>query len=289
MDELNIRQYARFERLVDAIWIDRNFSSGMVVFGSTNEGSAYQGFYTDHRGGNFIRSFSYHESDKRFVWDVHPQSTSLQLQDLPQNVFKSIMQCVASSFSGVAFNLDARTMQGLDLSSFGIDRLTRQALLGCHYRNNAIEVRMSTQETCTSFSGFRDLRKWLAEPVSQYFIHDSCPRYSLSKSDTVSSFVFKFDLGTVSACHKSLQVEMFEFIRLTWGLDIRTMIHVCIKGTRNGTTYVERTPFKLNLLRQRCFICLSWIITTHSHLPVATVSSNLDERRRLHQPAYISS
>jgi hypothetical protein len=117
----------------------------------------------------------------------------------------------------------------------------------------------ANQETRTSFSSFQSLRRSIAERRSFLFLPTSAWVGSVHLPYTVT---LQFQVTeAVSLC--SLEVDVVDFIRLTFDMDTQTMIQFSLETKDDECLRKETFSISLRLLRQKSFLLLSFLMVHH--------------------------
>lgn len=106
-DELGLRRYAGFGRLIRSIWVDGDDQYGIVNFASPADILHYHEDKNAYEVGVSSRDFVRSSNDGRLVWGPTREQKSSRLKQLPGTILKTIMRyTVPGTLDFIVFDLD---------------------------------------------------------------------------------------------------------------------------------------------------------------------------------------
>lgn len=102
---------------------------------------------------------------------------------LPINIQGRILRYAFNSDECIRFDLQKRTVTGLDTVLLGLDRESRYHVLDTVKRFHKVALRMETSMSCTDFDGVAALQEWLASPFQWTIVQNRSSWSSLHDKD----------------------------------------------------------------------------------------------------------
>ncbi|KAF3002597.1 hypothetical protein E8E13_008470 [Curvularia kusanoi] len=260
-DHLHLRRYSRFERLATSLHMRFQMDSTIpgpypdliwLRFGS--RGCLYTIFNIDEHDGNLSLSF---ETTRRH----------LTLDQLPHASQSRIMQSVLAQ-KKIIFDLDKRTVTGLQNAALQINRHFREIAQCCLASSSQFTVKMVASEAKTSFQDFERLRDWADGSYGQ-IISD----YSYD-TDTAPPLRILLYIDSPDTTLRGLRIDVKCFIFVTWLLRDGTIVRISTISSKTIQQTEEVYETNLQTLRRRCFILLSAMLLQNPNytiLPAPTI------------------
>jgi hypothetical protein len=248
-DTLNLMRYGRFERLLSNIWVRRNLDWGWIVH-------PIPSYQTYPRGeAEVVQTFDIIRSPKSkslgLEWGSWEYSSKLHM--LPLRIQVRIRTCASRSEDNILFDLDRQTVHGLEFGPLHLNREFRRSMHQQAANGSQMTVAFATNEVRTDFSDYANLRRWLEHPISK--VYPTSDRLKISSLPPRIALNFNIEHSTALA---DIQVDVTNFIRLTYDLLPQSMVLICIK-TNHGEIRDEHAV-SLEDIRKRCFLYISEIM-----------------------------
>ena len=174
-----------------------------------------------------------------------------------------ILDHVTKDPQEVFFDLDHRTARGTDFGFLHANRETRFRIQREYGRRNQITISMKTDEMRTSFQDWRGLRAWKAESISRlYPSDDNYYSHGMATAEPLSTIELNFISPTIAGL-ADIRIDITEFIRITYKLKARSVIHFRLKRTEESTDYEADYIITLEDLRKKCFLLISPVLERH--------------------------
>lgn len=238
-DILQLKRYRSFG-LLAKVWVEERADQNpqvCVSFGTTTPPDEYD---TSNNGTAVYLSAS--------LTQKH------QLLQLPLWLLRRVCEYVVHSPSGVTYDLDERTVRGLNLSMLQLNSISRKKLCLDIARTNSITLIASTCETETSFGDFSALRSLCTvNPRRDHF--ESAVSLGLRAPRKRSTFLqlklyFKIPKNTTL---KELSIDIQGLMDLIL-MQPRMAIQILLTCTDNGETYSEVLDLDMEKLRMNPFL-----------------------------------
>jgi hypothetical protein len=246
-DQLNLRQYGRFERFslftvmaVNYPEYDEEIPSGGSVY--SNHGKQI------HR----CWRFEIDETAGTPNWSSDPVRP---LTKLPLQAYDRILHFALAPSDKIEFDLSNGSVVGLERSLLQLDKLSRQRARVHLARLCQITLRMETSEVKTSFEDFEGLREWLKGSYGLILDQVKLPQ-DLYVDVWVTPRIllhFKSSHATLAG----LRINVKTFIHETYCMDKNTLVRISMGSTEARACTDEAYEIDLQSLRRRCFILLS--------------------------------
>lgn len=257
-DQLNLRPYARFERLSRSIDVSVNYPDiedehpwvGSVTFRSGRHKHRCWRFEIDETIGNLNWS-----SDP-----VQPFSV------LPQQAYDRILHFALAPSKNVEFDLSTRSVIGLERNLLQLDAYSRSRALCCLARVEQITLSMETSALKTSFSNFKRLREWFKGSYGLILDQLRQPHAYGHHLGVWATPRILLHFNSNHATLADLRMNVKYFICATYCMDKHTTVRISLRSTEGSACTNEVHEIDLHTLRRRCFILLSaMLIQEPSH------------------------
>jgi hypothetical protein len=255
-DVLSLQQYARYERLIGSVRIDKGLLQGHVTLQSTlSENSPYA--FAIHSDTVRI-PFTIQTGASSLAWAPRPAPT---FSTLPKHVKHLIMHYVVAQSDPITFDYQTTSVRGLDFRSFAINRELRNCAVRICREFNEIVVRLRVSSEDTNFYEFLQLRDKMPKAIRPCF-EVSYP--GQEPPQVWPHIVLLTDLGVEPVDMDTATIDIALLLRTTWDSPNETMISI----EMHSANYQQQLTTRMTLqqLRRRCFPLLSYVLTQHPAL-----------------------
>ncbi|KAF2132551.1 hypothetical protein P153DRAFT_354055 [Dothidotthia symphoricarpi CBS 119687] len=262
-DVLNIKRYAKFERLMPVVVI-RNRSGSVDGYASHPSTGQPADLDTSYRFANYDCVFPdnqmflfFHADDGGHI--VRARLEEKHLLQLPDDVLRSIYRYTCFSKTGVTFDLTSHVARGLEMALLGVSRRHRyeaeyDTSWSNPWMNNKFTVSMTTETAKTDFGEFVLLHEWLKIENFKRMVFARRPN-----PDHLPRIVLEFNLDTRKT-FLDIRINIKSLLHPIHELDNRSTILISLKHVIDNATHRQDTRITLGKLRRDIFILLSEMI-----------------------------
>jgi hypothetical protein len=239
-DALNLKQYAKYSRLISAISIQSRSTSssyGQIDFEDAENPRCFE---------VPEKFFDISDHGTEAQWTASQQ---LSLLSLPDEFLSAVNLYATASDTSVVFDLDTKRAQGYHVGLRGVNQLFRYDIDTVFTRvYDELVIRMSTQEATTDFNSFKALQELLdVETFMDLVNPDECSEQRCS-----NSMVLMFKLSTPRPT-ADLRININKLLHTFKG-NLRDLV---ITVQESGTSMGHTKPILWHNLRCAVFLLLS--------------------------------
>jgi hypothetical protein len=260
-DQLQLRRYSRFERLIE--YID------LYVYNDAGGGLANMVCYGGSPTYDAEVRVKIDEADGDFTLSLDP---ALSFMGLPYMVHRRIVEYVLSPCKQLEFDLQSHTVTGIERSVTQLNQRYRGIAQSYLARSHQFTLSMESSETKTSFNNFAKLREWWEGPFDRPFDPFRCLHGSLCDDPPGHKILLNFNAPHMSLA--GLRINVVSFIRLTYYMNKNTTVRIIPRLAEESDCADEAYEIKLQTLRRRCFVLLSAMLLqkpTYAGLPAPDI------------------
>lgn len=172
-DILNLKPYRHFGRLLEKVLVPLPDSS------EAEEAGTYVQVYFDCSGAAYVKTYTvpYDGTAAILYREGSPElaARGKSLLDLPSHVLRRVYEYATASPCGIIFDLDSRSVTGIDLRPLQVNRTLRlhSSLFLVMAQTSTITLRSTTTEIATSSADFAALQELFQLVRGPYGTYDA--------------------------------------------------------------------------------------------------------------------